>query len=83
MNKKYRSKNEVTDILSFSYNFNNEKLEGDLILCWEIIKKNAQEDGIESEQELIRNLIHGCLHLTDREHSDEMFELQDEFLRLN
>lgn len=81
LNAQYRNKNEATDILSFSYNFNAKKLEGDLIVCWKIIQKNAQEIGIEAEQELVKNLAHGCLHLTGREHSDEMFTLQDEFLQ--
>ena len=82
LNNRYRNKNEATDILSFGYEYTKEKLEGDLILCWEIIQKNAQEDQIEAEQELKKNLIHGCLHLTGREHSEEMFGLQEEFLKL-
>lgn len=83
LNEKYRSKKEPTDILSFGYNLNQEEVEGDLILCWEIIKKNAKEDGIESEEELKKNLIHGCLHLLGREHSAEMFDLQNEFIEKN
>ena len=81
LNKNYRNKNEMTDILSFGYNFDDKKIEGDLILCWEVIKKNAQEDGIEAEEELAKNLIHGCLHLTGLEHSEKMFGLQSDFLK--
>lgn len=81
LNKKYRQKNQPTDILSFSYNFDKEKMEGDLVLCWEIIQRNSKEDGVTPEYELAKNLIHGCLHLTDREHSEEMFDLQEEFLK--
>ncbi len=81
LNKNYRNKNEVTDILSFGYNFDDKKIEGDLILCWKVIEKNAQEDNIEAEKELAKNLIHGCLHLTGLEHSAEMFQLQDDFLK--
>ena len=80
LNDQYRNKDEVTDILSFGYVFSQKKLEGDLILCWEIIQKNAKEDGIESNQELSKNLIHGCLHLTGQEHSDKMLALQNKFL---
>ncbi|MCK5081209.1 MAG: rRNA maturation RNase YbeY [Candidatus Moranbacteria bacterium] len=80
LNSQYRNKHEVTDILSFGYVSDQEKLEGDLILCWEIIQKNAREDSIKSNQELAKNLIHGCLHLTGQEHSKKMFALQNKFL---
>jgi probable rRNA maturation factor len=81
-NNNYRNKNEPTDILSFGYEFNKNILEGDLVLCWDIIKKNAKDDKIKPEQELRKNLIHGCLHLVEMEHSKEMFKLQAEFLKL-
>jgi len=83
LNQTYREKNEPTDVLSFGYQFNEKKLEGDLIVCWEIIKENAKEDRIKSEDELRKNIIHGCLHIVGYDHSDEMFELQDKFLELN
>lgn len=81
LNINYRKKNKPTDILSFGYEFNEKLLEGDLVLCWEIIKKNAKKDRIKSEQELRKNLIHGCLHLVGMNHSEEMFKLQAEFLK--
>jgi probable rRNA maturation factor len=82
LNNDYRNKNKPTDILSFSYEFNENILEGDLVLCWYIIKKNAKDDKIKPEQELRKNLIHGCLHLVGMEHSKEMFKLQADFLKL-
>lgn len=83
LNEKYRDKKEPTDILSFGYNLNQKIVEGDLILCWEIIKKNADEDGIKPEKELMKNLVHGCLHLLGQKHSDKMFDLQNEFIQKN
>jgi len=83
LNHQYRDKNESTDILSFGYKFDEKKLEGDLVLCWEVIIENAVEDGIDPETELAKNLIHGCLHLAGFEHSDEMFNLQEKFLKVN
>lgn len=80
LNSRYRDKDEATDVLSFGYVFSQKKLEGDLILCWEIIQKNAKEDSIKSNQELAKNIIHGCLHLIGQEHSDKMFVLQNKFL---
>lgn len=81
LNKDYRQKDKPTDVLSFSYEFNDGLLEGDLVLCWDIIRENAKNDKIKPEQELRKNLIHGCLHLVGLEHSEEMFEIQDKFMK--
>ena len=45
LNKKYRGKNKPTNVLSFSVNEHLTKnlLIGDIILCTEIIKKEAKE----------------------------------------
>jgi probable rRNA maturation factor len=83
LNGEYRGKKESTDILSFSYNLDKNEVEGDLILCWSIIEKNSQEDGISPKQELAKNLVHGCLHLAGYKHSVEMFSLQKKFLKEN
>ena len=50
LNKQYRKKDQPTDILSFGYEFNQKILEGDLVLCWEVIQKNAREDQIKVEE---------------------------------
>lgn len=78
LNRQYRKKDEPTDVLSFAYENTEKELQGEIIVCPEVIKRNAKEDGIKFEHELKKNLIHGFLHILGYEHGDEMFGLQDD-----
>ena len=80
INKKWRNKDKKTDVLSFCYENTDTKLEGEVVLCLDIIKENAQEDGIKIEEELRKNIIHSILHITGYQHGEEMFKLQDKIL---
>jgi probable rRNA maturation factor len=80
LNQQYRQQNEPTDVLSFTYEENDKKLEGEIVICPTIIKKNATEDKIKFKEELSRNLIHGLLHISGYEHGEEMFSLQNNIL---
>ncbi len=77
LNFEYRKNDESTDVLSFGYERSDEDIQGELILCPEIIWENAIEDGIDPMEELLKNLIHGILHVSGYEHGDEMFGIQD------
>ncbi len=77
LNLEYRKKNEPTDILSFGYEQSDDEIQGELVICPEIIWENAAEDGIEPMEELLKNLIHGVLHISGYEHGEEMFQIQD------
>ncbi len=78
LNKKYRKKNIPTDVLSFSYKndiieFENKEdsLIGEIVLCPEMIKKNAQKFKKDYKDELMWALIHGLLHLLGYNHKKE------------
>jgi probable rRNA maturation factor len=81
LNQDFRSKPKVTDILSFS-GFSEDEL-GELVLCGEVVDRQAREHGLSRREELGYLLIHGVLHLLGYEHEKggqaekEMFELQD------
>ena len=81
LNQDFRSKGKVTDILSFS-GFTESEL-GELVLCGDVLDKQALEHKLSRNEELGYLLIHGVLHLLGYEHEkggqDEkvMFELQD------
>lgn len=77
LNFEYRKKDEATDILSFGYENNAEEIEGELILCPEVVWKNASSDGIDPMEEFSKNLVHGVLHVSGYEHGTEMFEIQN------
>jgi rRNA maturation RNase YbeY len=56
LNKKYRHKNKITDVLAFDY--------GEIIICLNQTKRQAKTLGLSTEQELATLLIHGILHLS-------------------
>ena len=73
LNKKYRGKHKPTNDLSFSVNEHLTKnlLIGDIILCTEIIKKEAKEYSKNFENRLKHMIIHGFLHLLSFNHEED------------
>src|SRR3990167_2302329 len=70
-NKKFRSIDKPTDILSFSYypDYNdNEKILGDLILSAEYILREATKAQIPFKERLVVLLVHGVCHLLGYDH---------------
>ncbi len=63
LNKKYRQRNKITDVLSFRY-----PKSGELIICPRQVKKNAEKFKTTFKKELAQILIHGILHLLGEEH---------------
>jgi probable rRNA maturation factor len=81
INRKYRKKNKSTDVLSFlldsGYNEKGKRLEGELVLCSDVIAKNARDNKVDFSRELIFVLAHGVLHVLGWRHGEKMFQLQD------
>ena len=69
LNKKYRGKNRVTDVLSFPGNGL-----GEIVIYLREVKKNAKRFGSTFEKELARVLIHGILHLLGYNHEKNTIE---------
>jgi len=65
LNRKYRSKDKETDVLSF------EDL-NEIVLCPKVLKKRAERGKSTFSKELSLSLIHGILHLLG--YNDEMKE---------
>ncbi len=83
LNKKYRKKDEVTDVLSFHYHDDFSKLKeddlaGELIFCEEKIISQWQEYGLWTEKEFYKLLIHSLLHVLwfDHENDSDYEEMQ-------
>jgi len=79
LNKKYRGKNRVTDVLAFPETkvllekFKvgpSQKVQGlgEIVICLREVKKNAKRFNSALETELARVLIHGILHLLGYNH---------------
>lgn len=81
LNRQFRGKNKVTDVLSFAAI--EPDLIGELVLCPDVLKRQALEHGLTFQAELGYMVLHGVLHLLgfDHERSQQeahrMFELQD------
>lgn len=88
INKNYRGRNKVTNVLSFSEKENSfdKKGLGEIIICLREIKRSAQRNKCSFEKELSKVLIHGILHLLGYEHekggekAEEMKEREKYYL---
>ncbi len=80
LNRQYRQKNYATDVLSF---LDPEEL-GDLVICPQVIERQAKEHGHSFQEELGYMILHGVLHLLGFDHEKTkkeaklMFKLQDD-----
>jgi len=75
LNKKYLKKDKPTDVLSFSQtsDFSEKIIEfknvlGEVVICPQVVVKNAKDFNISFEKELAKVLIHGILHLLGYNH---------------
>ena len=62
VNKQYLNHDYYTDIITFDYCIGN-LVSGDLFVSYERVIENANEFGVDVNQELLRVLYHGVLHL--------------------
>jgi rRNA maturation RNase YbeY len=74
LNFAYRGKNVTTDVLAFSQlegeeiaSSDGESL-GDVIISLDVAHRQAGEGGWQLEEELLRLLVHGFLHLLGHDH---------------
>ncbi len=86
MNKEYRGKDYVTDVISFEQDDEeDENYRGDIFLCIDKVYEQAEKYEHSNEREFAFLLVHGVLHLHGYDHIEEddekvMFAKQDEIL---
>lgn len=91
LNHRYRGLDAVTDVLAFPLDEAGDVLEGiprmlgDIVVCTERAREQAQELGHSPADELATLLAHGTLHLLGYDHEADadngrMFSRQDELL---
>ncbi|HIE84142.1 MAG TPA: rRNA maturation RNase YbeY, partial [Dehalococcoidia bacterium] len=78
MNNEHRGIDAATDVLSFPIDQDWLELAevspenfGDVVICQEVIRKNAESVGLEFKVELNHVIVHGLLHLLGHVHDDE------------
>ena len=89
LNFKYRSRNEPTDVLSFTQDLETVGdiiYAGDIIISLETIKHNSKRFDVDIDEEFKRVLIHGILHLNGMNHKtnsmdEEMLTIQEKILQ--
>ena len=91
LNRDYRGKDAPTDVLSFPVNdalaIGPGRPLGDIVICMDVARQQAEEYGHSLERELAFLVVHGVLHLLGYNHETledetEMCAAQDETLGL-
>jgi probable rRNA maturation factor len=81
LNRKFRKKNKPTDVLSF--NMDEKDCLGDVVICPDVVKENAEKYNVSVNYETKKVFVHGILHLLGYDHEKtekeaELMELKQE-----
>ncbi len=74
LNSTYRGKDYPTNVLSFPFECPAEvelPLLGDLVICQQVMQREAAEQGITEEAHWAHLVVHGCLHLQGFDHIED------------
>ena len=88
LKKKYFNKNQYTDVITFQMNEDSDKnIEGEIYISLDRALENSKVFKEPYEKEVMRLVIHGCLHLIGfDDHSfkekQNMTKMEDKFLAL-
>ncbi len=87
LNRDYRHKDYATNVLTFAYTEDEaaEVTQADIILCTDVLMREAQEQGISLEAHAAHLVVHGVLHAQGYDHetdeeAEEMEQLETEIL---
>ncbi|MBB5206205.1 putative rRNA maturation factor [Inhella inkyongensis] len=70
LNRSFRGKDYATNVLTFDYDDDPVVL-ADLVLCAEVVEREAQEQGKSLEAHYAHLLVHGTLHAQGWDHEEE------------
>ena len=73
LNKEYRNKNQVTNVLSFQSDIPDEVEEsilGDVVICVDVVREEALFGNKKFGDHLTHMAVHGILHLLGHDHED-------------
>jgi probable rRNA maturation factor len=84
LNRDYRAKDYATNVLTFAYNEGeelaaDEPVQADIILCTDVLQREAEEQKKTVEEHTAHLVVHGVLHAQgyDHEHEEEAGEMED------
>ena len=86
LNARYTGQDAPTDVLAFSIGTDQLPL-GDIYVCMDQAIRQASENGVPLNEELVRLVIHGALHVLGHDHPKDshrftspMFKLQEQLV---
>jgi rRNA maturation RNase YbeY len=87
INKDFLQHDYYTDIITFDLSVSKEEISGEIYLSLDRVKDNALALGVGYQQELLRVIFHGALHLCgykDKKKSEitEMRNREERYIRL-
>jgi probable rRNA maturation factor len=84
LNRDYRAKDYATNVLTFAYNEgeelpDDEPTRADIILCTDVLQREADEQKKTVEEHTAHLVVHGVLHAQgyDHEHDEEAAEMEE------
>jgi len=85
INKNYLNHNYSTDIVTFNYGKSSKEFDGEIFISLPDVKLNSKKFGCTFNEELLRVIIHGILHMLGYEDYSkkdyiEMKKLENLFL---
>lgn len=63
LNKLYLKHDRTTDVISFTIEEDEQKIEGEIYISIETARRQAKEYGVSCTNEILRLAVHGTLHL--------------------
>jgi probable rRNA maturation factor len=70
LNQRYLGHRGPTDVISFGLGRHGGRgpVVGDIYICAEIARANAKRQGVSAQEELLRLVVHGTLHVLGYDH---------------
>jgi probable rRNA maturation factor len=72
LNRDYRQKDYATNVLTFPYSETADDItRADIVLCTDVLEKEAGEQGKALEEHAAHLVVHGVLHAQGYDHEDD------------
>jgi probable rRNA maturation factor len=78
LNKQFRKKNYATNVLTF----NLDEATADIVICMDVVKKEAKEQRKPLRTHLAHMFVHGTLHAAGYDHEDKCEALAMEAIEI-
>jgi probable rRNA maturation factor len=85
LNRDYRGKDYATNVLTFAYTEDEdaEVTQADIILCTDVLEKEAAEQGVSIAAHAAHLVVHGVLHAQGYDHEDDAEATEMEALEVD